>query len=124
NLGLVLPVLLPPVPVAAPATFSKYGGDTTLETRNCSSVAFGASGGGAFGKVLWTLSDIQRYGSRCPDGSLTIGGTCNWPKAPGSAAGDQGPSASGFGCIANVNSRPQGAPSTFDSRVYNLWARN
>jgi hypothetical protein len=125
NIGLVVPVLIPPVPNDAPADFSKYGGNTTLETRNCSSVAFGASGGGAFGRVLWNLADILKYGARCPDGAQPLGGTCLWPKAPGSPAGDQGsPGASGFGCIANQNSRPTGSPSTFDARIYNLWARN
>jgi hypothetical protein len=118
SLGLVQPVLVSIVDAYTTAA----GGNGAV---NCSAAGEPLNGGGAYGRVAWTTADVLRYGPLCPNGAPQVAQTCQWPKPPGQ--GGEGP---GFGCIANRNSRPsdtvggQGTASTFDARVYNLWARN
>lgn len=111
-----------------PAHFNPDQTDSDLDFRGdacdvCSSTlprefcGTNALGGAIFGSVAWSLADVARVGSRCPNGFPPVGGTCKFPKRTGSLPGD------GFGCVARRGDRPAGSPAGFDGRTFNRWGR-
>lgn len=102
QLGVVRAVLSVPtkyqVQGSNPAVGNAFGFPTKQCTRN-----------------VFRMSDFASTGARvCPDGNLPLAGKCYQPVYTGGGVDD-------YNCINARTSRPPGANTSFDGRVYNFY---